>query len=328
MNLTLAIGFVAVLPVASWAFEPQFEGAPQPVWQEDVVDSHLPLPVGPFSEGAIAYEDIAGAVLRRSWRITQGFSSTTALANTLRDQMENAGYSILFKCSDAACGGFDFRFALDVLLPPNMFVDLSNYVFFSVAQDTAEGRRGGWVVVSQTAQVATVQINLVSPVAQLNTAELRPQSPQSAALETTDTEAEDRAESVARASVNTGAIVESMLANGFAILNDLAFDTGAAQLSAREYGSLSQLATYLKENAARRIALVGHTDNEGSLSANVRLSERRAAAVAEKLVAQYGVSKAQVEAKGAGYLSPIATNQTKEGRQKNRRVEAVVLSTE
>jgi outer membrane protein OmpA-like peptidoglycan-associated protein len=73
--------------------------------------------------------------------------------------------------------------------------------------------------------------------------------------------------------------------------------------------------------------LVGHTDASGSLAANIAVSERRAEAVAQVLIDRYGVDRDRVTAEGVGFLAPRATNQTEEGRQKNRRVEVVVTST-
>ncbi len=72
---------------------------------------------------------------------------------------------------------------------------------------------------------------------------------------------------------------------------------------------------------------MGHTDASGSLAANIALSERRAEAVADALVDRLGADRGRIVAEGVGFLSPIASNQTEEGRQQNRRVEVVVTST-
>jgi len=72
---------------------------------------------------------------------------------------------------------------------------------------------------------------------------------------------------------------------------------------------------------------VGHTDAEGSLDGNIALSRRRAASVLERLVTAYQVDRRQMEAQGMGYLAPIASNLTEEGREANRRVEVIVTST-
>ncbi|MNI98745.1 putative lipoprotein YiaD precursor [compost metagenome] len=68
------------------------------------------------------------------------------------------------------------------------------------------------------------------------------------------------------------------------------------------------------------LKLAGHTDNTGSMQLNLRLSKQRAEAVKAYLVAQ-GANASRIEATGYGPNQPIASNKTKEGRQKNRRVE-------
>jgi len=90
---------------------------------------------------------------------------------------------------------------------------------------------------------------------------------------------------------------------------------------------LAALAAWLAGNPARRIALVGHTDSQGDLAANVAVSQARAEAVRAILVAQ-GAPAGQIAAEGAGWLAPVASNLTPEGRARNRRVEAVVLAAE
>ena len=71
--------------------------------------------------------------------------------------------------------------------------------------------------------------------------------------------------------------------------------------------------------------LVGHTDTVGSLDANIALSRRRAEAVRARLVEAHGVDGARIDARGVGYLAPAVANDSDEGREANRRVEAVLL---
>ncbi|HEY6840605.1 MAG TPA: OmpA family protein, partial [Chthoniobacterales bacterium] len=67
----------------------------------------------------------------------------------------------------------------------------------------------------------------------------------------------------------------------------------------------------------------GHTDNKGPLDYNLSLSERRANAVVARLSSRYGISADRLVARGLGQLAPVASNDTEEGRSKNRRVEMV-----
>lgn len=92
--------------------------------------------------------------------------------------------------------------------------------------------------------------------------------------------------------------------------------------------TLGALADYLKQNPARQVTLVGHTDAVGSLDANIALSKRRARSVMQYLTQELGVSASQVAAEGVGYLAPRASNLTDAGREANRRVEVTLTSTE
>jgi len=79
----------------------------------------------------------------------------------------------------------------------------------------------------------------------------------------------------------------------------------------------------LNNNPDLKIFIVGHSDNKGSLDYNTDLSQRRANAVVNELVNSHGINSSRVTAKGLGFLAPVASNKTEEGRAKNRRVELV-----
>jgi OOP family OmpA-OmpF porin len=119
-----------------------------------------------------------------------------------------------------------------------------------------------------------------------------------------------------------------LLTGGAVVLEGLDFGTGAADLTDGSYASLAALAEWLKANPDKTVALVGHTDASGGLDGNIVISKRRAASVRTRLMQAYGIPSAQIEAQGVGYLAPIASNLTEEGRQKNRRVEAILTSTQ
>jgi outer membrane protein OmpA-like peptidoglycan-associated protein len=86
---------------------------------------------------------------------------------------------------------------------------------------------------------------------------------------------------------------------------------------------IDQLATRIIEAEIWSVAVIGHTDSSGEADDNQRLSERRAQAGAERLIAQ-GVPAELVSVVGAGETQPIASNDTEEGQQANRRIEFVV----
>jgi outer membrane protein OmpA-like peptidoglycan-associated protein len=108
-------------------------------------------------------------------------------------------------------------------------------------------------------------------------------------------------------------------------LGDVLFDTGRAELKAGAFGTVDRLATFLRENPERRVAIEGHTDAVGSDSSNLSLSQRRADAVRAALVSR-GIDGTRITAQGMGEAVPVASNDTGEGRQRNRRVEVIIAN--
>jgi OOP family OmpA-OmpF porin len=102
-------------------------------------------------------------------------------------------------------------------------------------------------------------------------------------------------------------------------LNNLFFDLDKYVIRAESYPELKRMANIIKENDLR-IEIQGHTDNTGSPAYNKELSEKRANAVREYLIAQ-GIGAAKISIQGLGETQPVASNDTEEGRAQNRRVE-------
>ncbi|HXT50794.1 MAG TPA: OmpA family protein [Thermoanaerobaculia bacterium] len=105
---------------------------------------------------------------------------------------------------------------------------------------------------------------------------------------------------------------------------DVLFDFDKADIRADAANALAQLATIIAAYPNGRVELLGHTDSKGDDAYNQRLSERRAQSVASWLAAKHGVDPARLTTRGWGEAKPVADNATDEGRQKNRRVEAIV----
>jgi outer membrane protein OmpA-like peptidoglycan-associated protein len=105
-------------------------------------------------------------------------------------------------------------------------------------------------------------------------------------------------------------------------LGDVLFDTGQATLKSGADGTMDRLATALREKTGRSVTIEGYTDNVGSDESNQGLSERRAQAVQSALT-QRGVARSQITTLGKGENFPIASNDTADGRQSNRRVELI-----
>jgi len=107
-------------------------------------------------------------------------------------------------------------------------------------------------------------------------------------------------------------------------LKDVFFDTGKSTLKPESDKALDQLAEYMKLKKTLVIEIAGYTDNVGNDAANQKLSEDRANAVRNYLIKK-GVDAARLTAKGYGDSDPVASNDTEDGRQQNRRTEVHVI---
>ena len=108
-------------------------------------------------------------------------------------------------------------------------------------------------------------------------------------------------------------------------LEDIFYETNSAEILPESKLMLAEFAEYLVRNPSIKLAIHGHTDDVGRPDANLALSTDRAYSVTEFLQSQ-GVAKTRLSFKGFGETRPIASNQTAEGRTKNRRTEFVILS--
>ncbi len=116
------------------------------------------------------------------------------------------------------------------------------------------------------------------------------------------------------------------IANGVDIpLNNLFFAYGKAEIAPESYPELDRMIEYMNEYPSMVVEIRGHTDNIGSLDANQKLSQDRADAVKKYLINKK-IGLARVNSKGFGESKPIASNDTDEGRGKNRRVEFSIIN--
>ena len=102
------------------------------------------------------------------------------------------------------------------------------------------------------------------------------------------------------------------------------FDTNKTIVQEKYYDDIKKVANFMKENPDATAAIEGHTDNLGNDAFNKALSEKRAKNVRQYMIDKFGIDGKRITAAGFGEEVPIASNDTAEGRQKNRRVEAVL----
>lgn len=120
-------------------------------------------------------------------------------------------------------------------------------------------------------------------------------------------------------------LYDALAADGRVATQGILFDTGSDRVRPESTPTLKEIADALSSHPQLRISIEGHTDNVGDSAANQTLSEKRAFAVRQTLIDSFGVDPARLESQGFGASTPVADNESAEGRQQNRRVELVRL---
>jgi len=308
IRCALISGLMILAPHGATALSLEFPGRASAVAEKSAPNDSYFLPTEPFVDGPIAGVMAEGAVRQETWKLNGGSLTTLQILAPLRAQLLAEGYEPLFECESQVCGGFDFRYQIDVMPEPDMHVNLGDYRYLA-ARKGANDYVG--LIVSRSANAGFVQLTRIGAVSET-------------ASFTTSTKAPPPTTAIAQA----GPVGEQLETAGHATLGDLIFDSGSSQLGVREYSSLANLASYLNARPDRQVVLVGHTDAEGPLDRNIVLSRKRADAVMDRLASTYGVSPSQMSADGVGFLAPRASNLTIEGRTQNRRVEVILRSTQ
>ena len=299
------------VPLDVWGLSLNMPGGAEEVATSISRDDSYFLPTSPFSNGTLDGVVAEGIVRQTAWKIDEDTMTTLQILAPLRQDLQDLGFEPLYECEAQVCGGFDFRYQIELLPEPDMHVNLSDFRYLSAKKGDGTSTEYVGLVVSRSTKTGFIQLTQISA------------SDRSVPF-TTSTKAPPPQTAPALA----GPIGELLESTGHATLDDLLFKTGSSELGDDSFASLENLAQYLTARPDRQVKLVGHTDASGSLEGNVTLSKRRASAVAARLVETYGVSPDQVSSDGVGFLAPRASNLTEDGRTLNRRVEVILTSTQ
>lgn len=257
---------------------------------------------GGIAQNAASTRSLEGTITHLTYR-APAERTTLEVFRNYEGALAAAGFEALFTCKNEACGGRNFSHAA---VADHNYVDIGESYgdqrYLAAKMERAEGD----VYVSLYVAFATIGggPSYQRVIAQLDVVEL-------AAMDTR------------MVTVDAGQMASEIAETGRIALYGIYFDTDKAELKPESRPTLEEIAKLLADSPGLRLVVVGHTDNVGSLQYNMKLSRRRAAAVESALVESYAIASERLESWGVGYLAPVASNQSAEGRALNRRVELV-----
>ena len=258
------------------------------------------MPLDIWKNAALKTRTVTGELHKSAWKLPQSLLEINQFAAPILSQLQNMGFNALLDCQSAQCGGFDFRFATEVIDPPFMYVDTTRYRFIALQKDE---------------QIKTLLFSKSGNELFLQIIEAGGRT----LIDTTNLPSAQTKTEMPPKDVDT-----ALRQKGFAILSGLAFDSGSEALGRGPFESLISLAEFLQTEKEVNIILVGHTDNKGSFEMNLALSKRRAQAVAGYLADEFGIDPTRIIVHGVAYLSPVASNNSEAGQRQNKRVEVVL----
>jgi OmpA-OmpF porin, OOP family len=252
------------------------------------------LQAAPFAEGKPTdARTVEGRAIRIAYRVPGPGPSIVEVARNFETQLAKAGFEQLVACTTDECGGIPFTESIDVLPIPSMWVDGFDYRYYA-------GRKGGDG--GETYATVLVSKNNDDIYAQLIVAQVG--------------EIENKM-------IDAAAMAKGLGESGHIALYGIYFDTDKAIVKPESKPTLDEIAKLLTGQPSLSVYIVGHTDNQGAYDYNMDLSRKRAAAVATTLAKSYGIAPGRMKTAGVGFLAPIGSNATDEGRALNRRVELV-----
>lgn len=251
------------------------------------------LQAAPFARGKAADQRrVEGRITRIAYRTGAG-PSILEVARNFESQLGKAGFETLVACDTKQCGGLAFSRALDTLPVPQMIVDGFNFRYYAGHKQDGGKETYATVLVSQNNKQIYAQLIVAV----------------TGALE--------------NKMVDAAAMAKGLGETGHIALYGIYFDTDKAVIKPQSKPTLDEMAKLLRGQPQLNVVVVGHTDSQGGYDYNMALSQKRAAAVAAALRRDYGIAPARLRTAGVGYLAPVGSNASDDGRALNRRVELV-----
>ncbi len=228
--------------------------------------------------------------------------STLEVHSNYQDALKKAGFEILYSCSNKECGGRNFNHTMKVGHHLSFAENYKDQRYIAAKLKNAHGQIYVSMYVARNSSSGGRTKDLI--YTQLNIIEM-------AAMEKN------------MVTIDASAMAKAISTKGSIALYGIHFDYDKSVLKPESKPTLEQIVKLLKDKPALKLVVVGHSDNRGKFQYNMTLSDKRAKAVVNTLIKNYGISASRLKGWGVGFLSPVASNQSEKGRGLNRRVELV-----
>lgn len=250
-------------------------------------------------------------------------SSVLQVTRNFERSLRNAGFTTLFSCANKECG---------YNLIPNVYGRSLRYGQYSeFSPISAEPNGANFKFISASHHINN---KLVYVVVMIQTS-IYANNPVKIALDIIETQdsspvavTNQAKQAPVKVSISNNVVSHSIQTNisqyGRAVLDGIYFDSDMAIIKDKSHAALKNIADYLNTANPKQVYIVGHSDSTGSYDSNMKLSRKRARAVARQLYINYFVRKSQLKPVGVAHVAPISSNSTVNGRAKNRRVELVL----
>jgi OOP family OmpA-OmpF porin len=267
---------------------------------------------------------LEGTYTRIAYVIPADRSPLEVLRN-YRDDIKSKGGKILYECQGAECGadpakssgggGGNMSLAM-FLYPPERVTDPHGSTGFCALADKILDQR----YTAAELPDSGAHVSVLTYTADPGLGSCKALHGRTVAVVDV-MEAKDREKKMV--TVDSGAMAKALDSSGHVALYGIYFDFNKVDVKPESDATLAEMAKLLKGTPARKLLVVGHTDNVGTFAFNMDLSQRRAAAVVAALTSRFGIAKERLTPVGVSFASPIAPNTNEDGRAKNRRVELV-----
>ncbi|GAA0709756.1 OmpA family protein [Dokdonella soli] len=268
------------------------------------------MPIGPVTQSD-AGEPVAPKTLNVTGKRTRLLYLAPATRSALevfvnyKEALAKAGMSVTWTCSDTECGTDFLHTAPDI-----MHLNLTGTSAASDGFTLAERPR--YLLAKLARPQGDVQVMVMAadlteahrPAVYVMLIESKPMD-------------------TGLVSLAANALDQNLITTGKAVIYGITFDFDKADIKPESKPQLDQIGKLLTEHADLKLAITGHTDNQGGADYNQKLSQRRAEAIVAALSGSYGIAANRLSAQGMGASSPVASNDNEDGRAKNRRVELV-----